>query len=66
MKIYDKNGWVNWDYILSLQSAFIMVVGARGTGKTVPPFTGGWVEIPLQVMSIMGMVSRPSRAGGLK
>ena len=34
MKIYDKNGWVNWDYILSLKSAFIMVVGARGTGKT--------------------------------
>lgn len=34
MKLYTESGWVNWDYILSLPSAFIMVVGARGTGKT--------------------------------
>ena len=34
MKLYTEKGWVNWDYILSLPSAFIMVVGARGTGKT--------------------------------
>jgi len=34
MKIYDKNGWVNWSYFCSLHRAFIMVVGARGVGKT--------------------------------
>lgn len=34
MKIYDQNGWVNWSQILSGNRAFIMVVGARGTGKT--------------------------------
>ena len=34
MKIYDNNGWINWDYIIELPSAFIMVVGPRGTGKT--------------------------------
>ena len=34
MKIYDKDGWVNWDYICRLDRAFVMVVGARGTGKT--------------------------------
>ena len=34
MKIYDANGWVNWSSILSEASGFLMVVGARGTGKT--------------------------------
>lgn len=33
-KIYDENGWVNWDYILSQPATFIPVVGARGVGKT--------------------------------
>lgn len=33
-KIYDSDGWVNWDYILEQGSAFTMVVGARGVGKT--------------------------------
>lgn len=33
-KIYDINGWVNWDYILEQPSSFISVVGARGVGKT--------------------------------
>lgn len=33
-KIYDSNGWVNWDYIISRGAAFTMVVGARGVGKT--------------------------------
>lgn len=33
-KIYDKQGWVNWDYIISQGAAFTMVVGARGVGKT--------------------------------
>lgn len=34
MKLYTNDGWVNWDYILQTPRAFIMVVGARGTGKT--------------------------------
>lgn len=33
-KIYNSEGWVNWDYIISQQASFISVVGARGTGKT--------------------------------
>lgn len=33
-KIYDADGWVNWDYILNQVSAIIAVVGARGVGKT--------------------------------
>lgn len=34
MKIYDSNGWVNWNYLCGLSRSFLMVVGARGTGKT--------------------------------
>lgn len=37
-KIYDVNGWVNWDYILSQPETFISVVGARGVGKTYGAF----------------------------
>lgn len=33
-KIYNEEGWVNWDYILSQPATFIPVVGARGVGKT--------------------------------
>lgn len=33
-KIYTKDNWVNWDYILSEDYAFYMVVGPRGVGKT--------------------------------
>ena len=33
-KIYTSSGWVNWDYILDQEAAFISVVGARGVGKT--------------------------------
>lgn len=33
-KIYTSEGWVNWEYILSQEAAFISVVGARGVGKT--------------------------------
>lgn len=33
-KIYTKEGWVNWDYILDQGASFIPVVGARGVGKT--------------------------------
>lgn len=34
MKVYDKNGWVNWDYLFPRCMAFMPVIGARGTGKT--------------------------------
>ena len=33
-KIYDSNGWVNWDYIADQPARFIPVIGPRGTGKT--------------------------------
>ena len=33
-KIYNSDGWVNWDYILSQDASFISIVGARGVGKT--------------------------------
>ena len=34
MKLYTKDGWVNWDYIIKQPESIISVVGARGTGKT--------------------------------
>lgn len=35
MKIYDSNGWVNWESILNDGPwPFLMMVGPRGTGKT--------------------------------
>lgn len=34
MKLYTKQGWVNWGYIDGLGSIFNMVIGARGVGKT--------------------------------
>lgn len=33
-KIYTKDGWVNWEYILGQPASIISVVGARGVGKT--------------------------------
>ena len=33
-KIYDSDGWVNWDYILSQKAKIISAVGGRGIGKT--------------------------------
>ena len=33
-KIYDQDGWVNWDYIMEQPESLVSVVGARGTGKT--------------------------------
>ena len=33
-KLYQADGWVNWDYILDQSASFISVVGARGVGKT--------------------------------
>lgn len=37
-KIYKRDGWLNWDYIMPQDSAFIAVVGPRGTGKTYGVF----------------------------
>ena len=33
-RIYTKDGWVNWEYIVNQGAAFTMVIGARGVGKT--------------------------------
>lgn len=33
-KIYTEKGWINWKYIIDQGSAFNMIVGARGVGKT--------------------------------
>ena len=33
-RIYNNDGWVNWNYIVNQKCAFTMVVGARGVGKT--------------------------------
>ena len=33
-KLYTKDGWINWEYIINQGCAFNMIVGARGTGKT--------------------------------
>lgn len=33
-RIYNTDGWVNWNYIVNQKCAFTMVVGARGVGKT--------------------------------
>lgn len=37
-KIYNADGWINWDYIIGCKCAFNMVVGARGVGKTYGVF----------------------------
>jgi len=33
-RLYDSEGWVNWDYIMNQPESLVSVVGARGTGKT--------------------------------
>ena len=33
-KIYTKQGWVNWAWIMEDSAVFIMMVGPRGVGKT--------------------------------
>lgn len=37
-KIYTKEGWINWDWIMKDPAVFIMGVGPRGTGKTYGVF----------------------------
>lgn len=34
MNIYDKNGYLNFNTIMSIDKPFIFIIGARGTGKT--------------------------------
>lgn len=33
-RLYNSDGWVNWDYIMNQHESIISIVGARGTGKT--------------------------------
>lgn len=33
-KIYTKQGWVNWGWLMEDPASFIMMVGPRGVGKT--------------------------------
>ena len=33
-RLYNRDGWINWPYIMDQGAVFNMVVGARGTGKT--------------------------------
>ena len=37
-KLYTKDGWVNWEYIISQKSSFISIIGPRGVGKTYGAF----------------------------
>lgn len=34
MSLYDKNGWLNFKYILGFNATFVIMVGARQVGKT--------------------------------
>lgn len=34
MCLYLENGYLNIDYVLSLNSTFNLITGGRGTGKT--------------------------------
>lgn len=34
MSLYDKNGWLNFNYILGFKATFVIMVGARQVGKT--------------------------------
>lgn len=34
MSLYDKNGWLNFKYILGFDATFVIMVGARQVGKT--------------------------------
>jgi len=37
-KIYTREGWVNWDWIMSDPASFVVMVGPRGVGKTYGVF----------------------------
>ena len=37
-KIYTKQGWVNWSWIMEDPASFIMMVGPRGVGKSYGVF----------------------------
>ncbi len=38
-KIYNADGWFDWDYIMKQQETFFPVVGPRGVGKTYGGFS---------------------------
>ena len=38
MSLYDKDGWLNFNYILGFKPTFIIMVGARQVGKTYGVF----------------------------
>lgn len=38
MSLYDKDGWLNFNYILGFDPTFIIIVGARQVGKTYGVF----------------------------
>lgn len=38
MSLYDKDGWLNFNYILGFDPTFIIMVGARQVGKTYGVF----------------------------
>ena len=37
-KIYTKEGWINWNWIMDDPASIIMGVGARGVGKSYGVF----------------------------
>lgn len=37
-KIYTKEGWINWDWIMHDPAIFVMGIGPRGVGKTYGVF----------------------------
>lgn len=49
MSLYDKDGWLNFNYILGFKPTFIFMVGARQVGKTYGVFKrcleDGWTPM---------------------
>lgn len=47
--LYDSDGWVNFDYIMSLPYTFIVTVGGRGIGKTYGGLKWLWENVDKSV-----------------
>lgn len=47
--IYDSDGWVNFDYIMSFPYTFIVTVGGRGIGKTYGGLKWIWQNVDKSV-----------------
>lgn len=49
MSLYDKNGWLNFKYIMGFNPTFVIMVGARQVGKTYGVLkeciTQGWTPM---------------------